>query len=98
MHGRVNIVQNSMEHCNFERKSNLRWDLDNLLTSNIQLRLTRRVTLVKIDKGTIYGELKSGERLGQCIWAKIKWSGQTKSGEKEIGTKIKAMFGPQMTW
>ena len=98
MHGRVNIVQNSLRHCDVERKSNLRQDLENLFTSNIQLWSTRRATLVGIDDGTIDGELKLRERLGQCIWTEIKWSREMKLGEKEINTKIRAMSRPQMKW
>lgn len=43
-------------------------------------------------------KLKSRERLGQCIWAKMKWSAETKSGGKEIREEIRAMFGFQMKW
>ena len=98
MHGRVNIVQNSMEHCDSERKSNPGRDLENLFTSNIQLWSAWRATSVGIDDGTIDGELQSRERLGQCIWIEIKWLRETKSGEKEINIEIRAMFGPQMKW
>ena len=38
-----------------------------------------------IDERTIDNKLKSGEKLGQCIWVEIKWSRETKSREKEIG-------------
>ena len=37
--------------------------------------------VTRIDEGTIDDELKSGERLGKCIWAKIKWSREAKVGE-----------------
>ena len=37
--------------------------------------------VTRVDEGTIDDELKFGERLGQCIWAEIKWSGETKLGE-----------------
>ena len=73
-----------MEHYDFERKSNIGRYLDNLLTSNIQIRLARRAMLLGIDEGAIDDELKSGERSGQCIWAEIKWLGEMKSGENEI--------------
>ena len=98
MHGSVNILQNGMEHCNSERKSNLRRDLKNLLTSNIQLQSAQRAMSVEINEGTIDGELKSRVRLGQCIWVEIKWSGQMKYGEKEIDIMIRALLGPQMKW
>ena len=74
----------SMEHYDFERKSNIGRYLENLLTSNIQIRLARRAMLLGIDEGAIDDELKSGERLGQRIWAEINWSGEMKSGENEI--------------
>ena len=67
MHGSVNILQNGMEHCNSERKSNLRRDLKNILISNIQLQSAQRAMSVEINEGTIDGELKSRVRLGQCI-------------------------------
>ena len=63
--------------------------LENLLTSNIQLWSARRATLVGVDEGIIDDELKLGERLRQCIWAKIKWLGEMKLREKKRGTKMK---------
>ena len=42
-----------------------------------------------VDEGIIDDELKLGERLRQCIWAKIKWLGEMKLREKKRGTKMK---------
>ena len=53
-----------MEHCDFERKSNIRRYLENLLTSNIQLQSARRAMPLRIDEEAIDNELKSGKRLG----------------------------------
>ena len=44
---------------------------------------------MEINEETINNELKSRERLQQCIWVEIKWSGETKSRENERGTEMK---------
>ena len=44
-------------------------------------RVNTEGNVTGIDEGTIDDELKSGERLGKCIWAEIKWSGEMKVGE-----------------
>ena len=41
--------------------------------------------LVGINEGTIDNELKSRQRLGQCMWVEIKWSIEIKSRENIIG-------------
>ena len=51
----------------WQRRNREKTKLENLLTSNSQLRSTRMATPMGIDDGTRDDELKSGERLRQCI-------------------------------